>query len=157
MSRADISNVTSGFVINLIASDLQRFDKTVMRAVLIIQASLEVCSISFLMYFLFGWRPLTGVLFLLIVVLYYGMMGRACAVLRSKISKVADRRVDIMNSIISGIRTVKMYAWEFPFMERVQRIRRQEHLHIFLISYACLITSGERIPILKGQGFTSPF
>ena len=124
MSRADISNVTSGFVINLIASDVQRFDKTVMSAVLIIQASLEVCSISFLMYFLFGWRPLTGVLFLLIVALYYGMMGRACAVLRSKISKVADRRVDIMNSIISGIRTVKMYAWGCPFMDRAQRIRR---------------------------------
>ena len=126
LSRADISNVTSGFVINLIASDLQRFDKTVMYAVLIIQATLELCGISFLMYYLFGWRPLTGVLFLITVALYSGMMGRACAMLRSKISKVADQRVDIMNSIISGIRTVKMYAWEWPFMERVHRIRREE-------------------------------
>ena len=124
LSRADISNVTSGFVINLIASDLQRFDKTVLHAVYIIQATLELCSISFLMYFLFGWRPLTGVLFLMTVAVYYGMMGRACAMLRSKISKVVDQRVDVMNSIISGIRTVKMYAWEWPFMERVQRIRR---------------------------------
>lgn len=124
LSRADISNVTSGFVINLIASDLQRFEKTVVHAVYIIQATLEVCSISFLMYYLFGFRPLTGVLFLLTVALYYGMMGKACAMLRSKISKMADQRVNIMNSIISGIRTVKMYAWECPFMERVQRIRR---------------------------------
>ena len=124
LSRADISNVTSGFVINLIASDLQRFDKTVMHAVLIIQASLELCSISFFMYYLFGWRPLTGVLFLMTVALYYFIMGRVCAMLRSKISKVADQRVNMMNSIISGIRTVKMYAWEWPFLERVQRIRR---------------------------------
>ena len=124
LSRADLSNVTSGFVINVIASDLQRFEKTVIQAVLIIQASLELCSISFLMYYLFGWRPLTGVLFLMTVALYYFIMGRACAMLRSKISKVADQRVDIMNSIISGIRTVKMYAWEWPFIERVQRIRR---------------------------------
>ena len=124
LSRADISNVTSGFVINLIASDLQRFDKTVTRGVQVIQATLEVSSVSFLMYYLFGWKPLTGVLFLMTLVLYYGMMGRACALLRSKISKVADQRVDIMNSIIAGIRTVKMYAWEWPFMERVQRIRR---------------------------------
>jgi len=124
LSRADISNVTSGFVINLIASDLQRFEKSVMRGVLIIQATLEVSSISFLMCYLFGWKPLTGVMFLMTVALYYGMMGRACAVLRSKISRAADQRVNIMNSIISGIRTVKMYAWECPFMERVQRIRR---------------------------------
>ena len=124
LSRADLSNVTSGFVINLIASDLQRFEKTVLCALLIIQASVEVCGISMLMYYLFGSRPLTGVLFLMTVALYYGMMGRACAILRLKISKVADQRVNIMNSIISGIRTVKTYAWESPFMERVQRIRR---------------------------------
>ena len=124
LSRADVSNVTSGFVINLIASDLQRFDKMVMPAGLIIQASLELCSSSLFMNYLFGWRPLPGVLFLMTVALYCGMMGRACAMLRSKISKVADQRVDIMNSIISGIRTVKMYAWERPFMERVQSIRR---------------------------------
>ena len=47
LSQADFSNVTSGFVINLIASDLQRFDMAVTYAVLIIQASLEVCSVSF--------------------------------------------------------------------------------------------------------------
>ena len=83
-----------------------------------------MCSVSITMFYLFGWEPLTGVLFLVILSLYYGMMGRVCATLRSKISKVADQRVNIMNSIISGIRTVKMYAWEWPFMERVQRIRR---------------------------------
>ena len=56
--------------------------------------------------------------------LYYGLAGRICARLRRNISRVADQRVNVMNSIISGIRTVKMYAWEWPFMERVQRIRR---------------------------------
>lgn len=76
------------------------------------------------MFYLFGWKPLTGVMFLLTLTIYYGVMGRVCTALRSKISKVADHRVNIMNSIIAGIRTVKMYAWEYPFMERILRIRR---------------------------------
>ena len=76
------------------------------------------------MFYLFGWKSLTGVLFLVILLLYYGMVGRVCATLRYKISKVADRRVNVMNSIISGIRAVKMYAWEWPFKERVKRLRR---------------------------------
>jgi len=154
LRQTDLSTLTSGYVINLIASDLQRFDLAVLSFVLLTQALFEILSISIFMFYLFGWKPLTGVMFLITLTIYYGIMGRVCTILRSKISKVADRRVDIMNSIISGIRTVKMYAWEFPFMERVQRIRRQGHSHIFLIAYVYLITSGGRISILKGQGFS---
>ncbi|XP_068761708.1 ATP-binding cassette sub-family C member 4-like [Montipora capricornis] len=54
------------------------------------------------------------------------MAGKWCVRLRSKISNVADERVNLMNSIISGIRTVKMYAWEWPFMERVLKARSYE-------------------------------
>jgi len=126
LRQADLSTLTSGYVINLIASDLQRFDLTVLSFVLLTQALFEILSVSIFMFYLFGWKPLTGVMFLITLTIYYGIMGRVCNTLRSKISKVADQRVDIMNSIIAGIRTVKMYAWEWPFMERVQRIRRQE-------------------------------
>lgn len=124
LSQADMSNITNGYIINLIAADLQRFESSVLSIVLLIQALFEICSVSFVTFYLFDWKPLTGVLFLVILSMYYSMMGIVCATLRSKISKVADQRVNIMNSIISGIRTVKMYAWEWPFIERVQRIRR---------------------------------
>lgn len=124
LRQADLSTLTSGYVINLIASDLQRFDLTVLSFVLLTQALFEILSVSIFMFYLFGWKPLTGVMFLLTLTIYYGVMGRVCTALRSKISKVADHRVNIMNSIIAGIRTVKMYAWEYPFMERILRIRR---------------------------------
>ena len=124
LSQADVSNITSGYIINLIAADLQRFEFSVLSIVLLCQALFEICSVSFVIFYLFGWEPLTGVLFLVILSLYYSMMGKVCASLRSRISKVADQRVNIINSIISGIRTVKMYTWEWPFIERVQRIRR---------------------------------
>ena len=113
--------MTSGYVINLIAADLQRFELSVLCIAMFFQALFEICSVSFVMFYLFGWKPLTGVFFLVILLLYYGMMGRVCATL---ISKVADQRVNVMNSIMSGIRAVKMYAWEWPFKERVTRLRR---------------------------------
>ncbi|KAL9971579.1 hypothetical protein ACROYT_G017757 [Oculina patagonica] len=125
-SQAELLKMTSGYVINLIAGDLQRFEYAINNIFSVFKGLFEMFSVSFLMFYLFGLKPLTGVLFLVTLTLYYGLMGSVCATLRSKISKVADERVNIMNSIISGIRTVKMYAWEWPFMERVQRIRRQE-------------------------------
>ncbi|XP_068762329.1 ATP-binding cassette sub-family C member 4-like [Montipora capricornis] len=78
------------------------------------------------MVYLFGWKAMSGMFFLLTLSFYYGIAGRWCEILRSKISDVADERVNLMNSIISGIRTVKMYAWEWSFMERVLQARSNE-------------------------------
>ncbi|XP_078352394.1 ATP-binding cassette sub-family C member 4-like [Oculina patagonica] len=126
LSQADISRITSGYIINLIASDLQRFEHSVNCICGLIQALLETSSVAVLMVYLFGWRPLLGVAFMILLSLYYGGMAKVCAILRSRISKVADQRVNIMNSIIPGIRTVKMYAWEWPFFQRVKRLRSLE-------------------------------
>ena len=124
LKQTDVATITSGYVINLIASDLQRFQLTAKKIGLLIQAILELCTLSFLMYYLFGWESLSGICFLIMLSLYYATAGRICANLRTKISRVADECVNMMNSIISGIRTFKIYAWETPFMERVQRLRR---------------------------------
>ena len=37
---------------------------------------------------------------------------------------MADRRVKVMNEVISGIRVIKMYAWEYAFKDLVATIRR---------------------------------
>ena len=124
MNQEDLLNVTSGWIINLVAGDLQRFELSALSIFFLLQAVLEVCSISCLMVYFFGWKPLSGVGFMVSLTLYYGIAGQISLRLRTKISRVADQRVDMMNSIISGIRAVKMYAWEGSFMEKVKRIRR---------------------------------
>ena len=124
MNQEDLLNVTSGWIINLVAGDLQRFELSALSIFLLPQAVLEVCSISCLMVYFFGWKPLSGVAFMVSLALYYGIAGQISLRLRTKISRVADQRVDVMNSIISGIRAVKMYAWEGSFMEKVKRLRR---------------------------------
>ena len=43
---------------------------------------------------------------------------------RFKAAKVTDRRVKVMNEIISGIRVIKMYGWEYAFSQLVSKIRR---------------------------------
>ena len=43
---------------------------------------------------------------------------------RLKSARVTDKRVRVMNEIISGMRLIKMYAWEWAFHEYVKRIRK---------------------------------
>lgn len=124
LSQADVSKITSGYIINLIASDLQRFENSVLGIFLLMKDLLETSGVSFLMVYFFGLRPLLGVAFMIFLSLYYGGMAKVCATLRSRISEVADQRVNVMKSIIPGIRAVKMNAWEWPFFKRVKRLRR---------------------------------
>ena len=43
---------------------------------------------------------------------------------RVKSAKVTDKRIKVMNEIISGMRLIKMYAWEWAFHEHVKNIRK---------------------------------
>ena len=43
---------------------------------------------------------------------------------RTKAAKLTDRRVKVMNEIITGIRVIKMYAWEYAFSHVVTAVRR---------------------------------
>ena len=48
---------------------------------------------------------------------------------RIKSAKVTDKRVKVINEIISGMRLIKMYAWEWAFHEYVKNIRTLVIVH----------------------------
>ena len=43
---------------------------------------------------------------------------------RLKAARLTDKRVKVMNEVISGIRVIKMYAWEYAFSHVVAAIRK---------------------------------
>lgn len=43
---------------------------------------------------------------------------------RSKTAALTDNRIRTMNEVVSGIRIIKMYAWEKPFAALVNDVRR---------------------------------
>ena len=124
LSQTNLSNVTSGYIINLVAGDAQRYDQSVLYFSLVIKASFEVCAIAVLTWHLLGYQALGGVLFMVCLSIYYFIMGGVCAKLRVRIAKVTDKRLNSMNAVVPGIRAVKMHAWEWPFMEMVGQLRR---------------------------------
>ncbi len=45
-------------------------------------------------------------------------------VCRRKVAVLTDERVRIMNEILTGIRVIKMYCWEYMFGDLVKNVRR---------------------------------
>jgi len=57
---------------------------------------------------------------------------------RLKAAKATDNRVRVMNEIISGMRLIKMYAWEWAFHEYVKKIRKLAIKVLTSLSTTCV-------------------
>ena len=73
---------------------------------------------------------------------------------------MTDKRVRVMNEIISGMRLIKMYAWEWAFHECVKRIRKLAVIYQFTryLYYCCrkeskIITQASVIQIINSVLF----
>ena len=65
----------------------------------------------------------------LVILLFYPIMGviaALTAILRLKVVTLTDKRVTMMGEIINSMRLIKMYAWEIPFIQRVEEVRKKE-------------------------------
>lgn len=51
-------------------------------------------------------------------------MGKMTASYRYRVVKQTDARIRILNEVIQGIQTIKMYAWEQPFKKIIGKIRK---------------------------------
>ena len=65
-----------------------------------------------------------GVLFLMALIPCIMIISSVCAQLRRKTAEVTDRRLSLMNELVSGIRAIKTHAWEENYRDKVQEVRR---------------------------------
>ena len=75
----------------------------------------------------------------LLILISAVFLGRLLARFRKAVAGRTDERVRFMDEVVSGIRVIKMYAWEKPFTELVRESRRYAHnptyLRVLLLCY----------------------
>lgn len=54
---------------------------------------------------------------------FSGFLGKKNADYRMSTAKRTDKRIFLMNQIISGIEVVKMFTWEKPFRKLIEGAR----------------------------------
>ena len=65
-----------------------------------------------------------GVIFLCLLAPYFAGLSYAGAALRLRTAAVSDRRISLMNQVVSGIRAIKTHAWENEYREKIKNTRR---------------------------------
>lgn len=119
-----MNEVISGQTINLVSNDANRLKDAGWCMMFLLFAPMEIISSGILLWHLIGWQALVGAGFFLIVVTYISVLSRKAGKLREKAASVTDERLAIMNEVISGIRAVKLNAWEWNFRDMIRHLRK---------------------------------
>ncbi|KAJ1077368.1 hypothetical protein K5549_015509 [Capra hircus] len=96
---------------------------------------LQAIAVTTLLWMEIGIPCLAGMAVLIILLLVQSCFGMAFSSLRSKTAALTDDRIRKMSEVITGIRTIKMYAWEKSFADLITTSRRNEISRILKSSY----------------------
>ena len=125
LSKHSLLKYSTGQVIDLISNDVQRLeDEAVKLAFSGTLTSLELVTITIVLLYLIGWQAVMSVLFLCCLVPYFAGLSTASAKLRLRTAAESDRRISLMNQVVSGIRAIKTHAWEDEYREKIKTVRR---------------------------------
>ena len=115
---------STGNIIDLVTNDVQRMEMTPRLIVSSFFFIFEFIAIFALVCYSIGWQALMGVLFLMALVPCIMIISSVCAGLRPQIAKLSDRRISLMNELVTGIRALKTHVWEEYYQEKVKEARR---------------------------------
>jgi len=126
LSNDGRKDFTIGEIVNLMTMDTHRIVEFVPLVNSMWSAPLQIIIAVYLLWQQLGIATLAGVSVMLILMPINGFVAMRLRLLQTALMKLKDKRIKLMNEILSGIRVWKMYAWEKSFNEKVMQIRNSE-------------------------------
>ncbi|XP_044044179.1 multidrug resistance-associated protein 4 isoform X2 [Siniperca chuatsi] len=135
LSSTAMGKTTTGQIVNLLSNDVNKFDDVTIFLHFLWVGPLQAAAVVGLLWVEIGPSCLAGMVVLMFLMPAQTMFGRLFSKFRSKTAVLTDKRIRTMNEVVSGIRIIKMYAWENPFAALVSEVRRKEISKIMKSSY----------------------
>ncbi|XP_051881887.1 multidrug resistance-associated protein 4 isoform X2 [Pristis pectinata] len=135
LNNIALAKTTTGQIVNLLSNDVNKFDQATIFLHFLWVGPLQVIAVIALLWHEIGPSCLAGIAVLLILMPVQTIFGKWFSVLRSKTAVLTDSRIRTMNEVISGMRIIKMYAWEKPFTSLITQIRKKEIAKVLQSSY----------------------
>ena len=76
-----------------------------------------------------GWQATMGVIFFCLLVPYFVGLSHAGGKLHRLTAAESDRRISLMNEVVSGIRAIKTHAWEDQYRKEIKSTRRWDKIY----------------------------
>nr|XP_005909297.1 PREDICTED: multidrug resistance-associated protein 4 isoform X2 [Bos mutus] len=135
LSNSAMGKTTTGQIVNLLSNDVNKFDQVTIFLHFLWAGPLQAIVVTALLWMEIGISCLAGMAVLIILLPLQSCIGKLFSSLRSKTAAFTDTRIRTMNEVITGIRIIKMYAWEKSFADLITNLRRKEISKILRSSY----------------------
>ena len=126
MKQTLLHKTSIGLIVNLVSNDVFKLDFGLNYWDFLWISPLITVISAIVIFFYIGPIGLLGVGYLFLHTPLQLFLGYMYGYLRLHQSKTADNRIRLMDQIIRGMRVIKFYAWEIPFVKYVSKIRRLE-------------------------------
>ena len=116
---------TTGQVIDLVSNDVQRLGESTTKSFFAISLTpFVLVTVMALLLVFVGWQAVMGVIFFCFLVPYLVALSYVGGKLRKRTAEESDRRISLMNEVVSGIRAIKTHAWEDENRKKIKNTRR---------------------------------
>ena len=126
--KVNFSNrgATVGEVVNYMSIDTQKFQDAMSFINMLWSAPLQIILSLVFLYNEIDWAAFMALGVFVLVAPLSTIVGGKIREYIGLMMKQKDSRIKIMNELLSGIKVLKLYAWEIPFMKKVNDIREKE-------------------------------
>ena len=120
------SELTSGQITNLVATDTQKLFEVMHDGHMIWSAPLAIVIVVALLLLLLGPSCFIGAAILIGLVPLSKRVAHTIVTIRKQRVDVADQRIEVITAMLQGIQVTKLNNYENQFEQRVTRIRKKE-------------------------------
>ncbi|KAM6504236.1 ABC transporter [Amanita muscaria] len=124
------STLTNGKLVNHISTDVSRIDFCAGLFHMAWTAPIQLIICLILLLNNLGPSALAGFAFFFIASPPQMMVMRRLFALRKKSMEWTDKRAKLLQELLGGIKVIKFFAWEAPFLQRIFDYRRKEMEYI---------------------------
>ncbi|CAE6472878.1 unnamed protein product [Rhizoctonia solani] len=124
------STLTNGKLVNHISTDVSRIDFATSFAHMAWTAPIQMIVCLIILLVNLGWSALTGFAFFVLMTPVQTMVMKRQFSMRKRSMIWTDKRAKLLQELFGGMRILKFFAWENPYLERISTFRNNELKYI---------------------------
>ncbi|CUA69652.1 ABC transporter C family member 12 [Rhizoctonia solani] len=124
------STLTNGKLVNHISTDVSRIDFATSYSHLAWTAPIQMIICLIILLVNLGWSALTGFAFFVLMTPIQTMVMKRQFSMRKRSMLWTDKRAKLLQELLGGMRIIKFFAWENPYLEKISNFRNNELKYI---------------------------
>ncbi|KAK9485960.1 P-loop containing nucleoside triphosphate hydrolase protein [Lipomyces starkeyi] len=122
------SKKSTGDIVNLMSVDAQRLQDITQNGQVLWSGPFQIFLCLYSLYGLLGNSMWAGVFVMIVMIPTNGFIARKQRTLQKAQMKIKDLRTRLTTEILNNIKSVKLYGWEKPYMDKLSHVRNDLEL-----------------------------